>query len=100
MVQNLSHRPLGRTAAKAAQTDLQYTPSAAPQAITIASRVAAPGAAFVGKVFMGEGFDAALSKTKAIFQRTKIVKPEASRKASMEIYVVGTDKRATPLSGT
>jgi 23S rRNA (uridine2552-2'-O)-methyltransferase len=46
---------------------------------------------FVAKVFMGPWFDELIVKMKSIFgwKWTKIYKPEASRKQSKEIFVVG-----------
>jgi len=52
-----------------------------------------PGGRFVGKIFMGQGFQQALQQVRQSFARTKTVKPDASRKASSELYVVGTERR-------
>ena len=67
------------------------------RALTIAGQLSSPGATFVGKLLMGPGFDEIVARTKAVFRRTKTVKPSASRKASVEIYLVGMDCRQTTI---
>jgi 23S rRNA (uridine2552-2'-O)-methyltransferase len=58
------------------------------RALDLVLAMGRPGANFVGKIFMGEGFEAALARTKAQFTRAKTVRPDATRKSSTEVYVV------------
>jgi 23S rRNA (uridine2552-2'-O)-methyltransferase len=61
-------------------------------ALDLATRVVAPGGAFVAKVFQGEGFDALLRATREHFGRVVTRKPAASRPRSREVYLVATDR--------
>jgi 23S rRNA (uridine2552-2'-O)-methyltransferase len=63
------------------------------RAIELAAELGCAGGSFVGKVFMGEGFQEAQQQVRTLYARTKNVKPEATRRASSELYVVGTGKR-------
>jgi 23S rRNA (uridine2552-2'-O)-methyltransferase len=67
-------------------------------ALATAERVLRSGGSFVCKVFMGAGFDDFLRQCKAAFERTKVVRPEATRERSFEHYVVGLALRP-PRSG-
>ena len=51
-----------------------------------------PGGAFVAKLFMGGDFEAFREDVRASFRDVKIVRPEATRGASVEVYVVGLDR--------
>ena len=65
----------------------------AAMALAVAQRLLEPGGNFVCKVFMGAGFDEFLKRCKATFERTKDVRPEATRDRSCEHYVVGVGLR-------
>ena len=62
-------------------------------ALDISIELGHPGGAFVGKLFMGEGFDEMVRRVKAAYRRSKTVKPEATRKESKELYVVALDRK-------
>jgi len=62
-------------------------------ALDLSRQVLAPGGAFVAKVFQGEGFDALLRDTRAIFGKVSTRKPGASRPRSREVYLVAKDFR-------
>jgi len=51
------------------------------------------GGSFVCKIFQGEDFDIFLNRIKQMFQKYKIYKPQSSRKASREIYIIGMGKK-------
>jgi len=53
-----------------------------------------PGGHFIAKLFMGGDFEQFRSELRALFQDVKVVRPEATRGASMEIYLVGLHKRS------
>ncbi|MBL0717053.1 MAG: RlmE family RNA methyltransferase [Desulfosarcina sp.] len=48
-----------------------------------------PGGKFVCKIFQGEDFNFFLDLVKKNFNNVKIFKPQSSRKASREIYIIG-----------
>ena len=52
-----------------------------------------PGGAFVCKIFQGEDFNQFIQRIKSLFNLHRIFKPQSSRKASREIYVIGLNKR-------
>lgn len=52
------------------------------------------GSNFIAKLFMGGDFEVFRDEVKAAFEDVKLVRPEATRGASMEIYVVGLRKKA------
>jgi 23S rRNA (uridine2552-2'-O)-methyltransferase len=62
-------------------------------ALDMATRVVAPGGAFVAKVFQGEGFDQLLASARQVFARVSARKPAASRPRSREVYLVARDRR-------
>ncbi len=51
------------------------------------------GGHFIAKLFMGGDFDQFRNDVRDMFSDVKIVRPEATRGASMEIYLVGLKKR-------
>lgn len=60
-------------------------------ALDMARTVLPAGGSFVAKVFHGEGFDALMSDTRALFGRVVTRKPAASRARSREVYIVARD---------
>lgn len=66
----------------------------ATKALEVSRARGRPGSSFVAKLFMGSDFDAFRDEVKATFEDVKIVRPEATRGASMEVYVVGLRKRS------
>ena len=62
-------------------------------ALAIAQKVLKPGGSFVCKIFQGEDFKAFSDAVKASFNKTRIFKPQSSRKASREIYIIGLGKK-------
>jgi 23S rRNA (uridine2552-2'-O)-methyltransferase len=62
-------------------------------ALELSCTLGRPGGAFVGKLFMGEGFDEMVRKVKAAYKRSKTVKPEAVRKESKELYIVALERK-------
>ena len=58
-------------------------------ALNIAQSILLPGGSFVCKIFQGSDFNLFLDTVRAGFKELKIFKPQSSRKASKEIYVIG-----------
>jgi 23S rRNA (uridine2552-2'-O)-methyltransferase len=53
-----------------------------------------PGSAFVAKLFMGGEFEEFRDEVRASFEDVKLVRPEATRGASMEVYIIGLRRKA------
>jgi len=62
-------------------------------ALDLAGRVLGPGGSFVCKLFQGEGTDALIAEARRVFGRVRIMKPEASRAGSSEVYLVARNYR-------
>ncbi len=62
-------------------------------ALSIARNRLTPGGSFVCKIFQGEDFEVFDKEVRLSFQTRRIFKPQSSRKASREIYVIGLRKR-------
>ncbi len=63
-------------------------------AIRIAEATLEPGGAFVAKVFMGGDFPPLKKELQARFETVQIVRPQATRESSYEVYVLGKGYRA------
>jgi len=61
-------------------------------ALTLSQEVLVPNGSFVCKIFQGELFTLFSDRVKACFNRQHIFKPQSSRKASKEIYIIGMGK--------
>lgn len=68
----------------------------ARKALELALTRGRPGSAFVAKLFMGGEFEEFRDEVRAGFEEVKLVRPEATRGASMEVYVVGLRRKAPP----
>ena len=66
----------------------------AEQARVLASVLLAPGGNFVVKVFDGEEASDFVSRIREDYTKTKRVKPKATRKESVEFFVVGIGRKA------
>ncbi|MCX5881896.1 MAG: RlmE family RNA methyltransferase [Deltaproteobacteria bacterium] len=62
-------------------------------ALSIAQNRLLPGGSFVCKIFQGEDSEAFIQQIKSLFNKHRIFKPQSSRKASREIYIIGLNKR-------
>jgi 23S rRNA (uridine2552-2'-O)-methyltransferase len=59
------------------------------RALELARRALTPGGHFVCKIFQGPDFQDFQQRVKENFKTTKVYKPQSSRKASKEIFVIG-----------
>ncbi len=64
-------------------------------ALELATRVLAPGGAFVAKLFQGGDFPEAKRAVASRFDDVRIVRPKATRTESYELFVVGLGFRAS-----
>ena len=64
------------------------------RALELASAVLVPGGNFVGKIFQGAELEEARAATRRAFEEVRILKPDASRAESYEIFLVGRGLRS------
>jgi 23S rRNA (uridine2552-2'-O)-methyltransferase len=63
-------------------------------ALEVSRRRGKPGGHFIAKLFMGGDFEQFRGEVRELFGDVKVVRPEATRGASMEIYLVGLGKKS------
>ena len=68
-------------------------------AFDIANRVLSPGGSFVCKIFQGDDFKKFSDMVKAAYETHRIFKPQSSRKASKEIYIIGLRFKGSGIRG-
>jgi 23S rRNA (uridine2552-2'-O)-methyltransferase len=66
----------------------------AQRALELARALGRPGSSFVTKLFMGGDFEAFRAQLREAYREVKVVRPEATRSASVEIYLVALGLRA------
>jgi 23S rRNA (uridine2552-2'-O)-methyltransferase len=66
-------------------------------ALSVAERTLVRGGAFVAKVFMGGDFPALKKELQARFETVQIVRPQATRESSYEVYVLGKGFRGAQI---
>lgn len=64
------------------------------RAIAIADASLAVGGSFIAKIFQGEDFERVRAELRRRYETVRILKPEASRKESTEIYFAGIKRKA------
>jgi len=57
-------------------------------ALEVAARILAPGGHFLVKLFHGAGFDAYVKAIRQQFEKVQVIKPDASRAKSSEVYLL------------
>jgi len=62
-------------------------------ALDIAEKTLVPGGSFVCKIFQGSDFKAFTDAVKSRFDRQAAFRPQSTRKASREVYVIGIRKK-------
>jgi 23S rRNA (uridine2552-2'-O)-methyltransferase len=62
-------------------------------ALSIAEGTLRGDGVFIGKIFQGPDFHDAKKRVESLFAKTRVMKPEASRKESYEVFVIGTGFR-------
>jgi 23S rRNA (uridine2552-2'-O)-methyltransferase len=61
------------------------------RALAVAEGTLRPGGHFLAKIFQGSEFHDLLIEVKKRFRRVNVVKPDASKKTSKEIYILGME---------
>jgi len=64
------------------------------RALAVAATLGKPGGAFVGKIFMSDDLPHARAELRKHYATERIIRPEGTRANSIEIFVVGMEKRA------
>ena len=59
------------------------------RALELAKTVLRPGGTFVAKIFQGAEFEEARSAIREVFGKVRIIRPEATRDESYEVFLVG-----------
>jgi len=63
------------------------------RALAVAATLGKPGGAFVGKIFMSNDLPEARAEIKKHYAAERLIRPEGTRAGSMEVFVVGLEKR-------
>lgn len=64
------------------------------RAIEIAVKVLVPGGTLIAKIFQGAGFEEIRAKMRASFGEVRVLKPEAIRKESKELYLAAIGRKS------
>ena len=73
-------------------TDEARSVRLATRALEVARERGRAGSSFIAKLFMGGDFEAFRDEVRRSYAEVKIVRPEATRGGSMEVYLVGLRK--------
>jgi 23S rRNA (uridine2552-2'-O)-methyltransferase len=63
------------------------------RALAVAATLGGPGGSFVGKIFMSDDLPAARAELRRLYATERLIRPEGTRAGSMELFVVGLEKR-------
>jgi 23S rRNA (uridine2552-2'-O)-methyltransferase len=77
-------------------TDEARSHRLAERALEIARKRGKPGSSFAAKLFMGGDFEHFREQVRQAYREVKVVRPEATRSASIEVYLVGLGLKAVP----
>jgi 23S rRNA (uridine2552-2'-O)-methyltransferase len=64
------------------------------RALAVAASLGKPGGAFVGKIFMSDELPLARVELRKHYATERLIRPEGTRSGSIELFVVGLEKRA------
>ena len=64
------------------------------RALALADDLLVPDGHFLGKIFQGSGFDEILQDLKNKFGKVRVIRPQATRKQSKEMFLVAMKKKA------
>jgi 23S rRNA (uridine2552-2'-O)-methyltransferase len=68
----------------------------ARRALELSDELVKNGGFFVAKLFQGRDTDELLDEAKKIYKDVKLLKPEATREGSREVFVIGRQKKTEP----
>jgi 23S rRNA (uridine2552-2'-O)-methyltransferase len=64
--------------------------------LDVCERLLVRGGVMVAKLFRGDGFEAIRVRMRGLFDEVRVIKPEASRRESVELFLVGISRKASP----
>jgi len=64
------------------------------RALAVAASLGKPGGAFVGKIFMSDDLALARVELRKHYATERLIRPEGTRAGSVELFVVGLERRA------
>ena len=65
------------------------------RALELTRTVLEPGGTFVAKIFQGAEFGDARNAVREVFGKVRVIRPEATRNESYEVFLVGLGFRPT-----
>ncbi len=65
------------------------------RAVELAEELLVPGGLFLGKLFQGPDFQRLRARLQAGFSEVRVVKPDSSRKESIELYLLALRRKAS-----
>jgi 23S rRNA (uridine2552-2'-O)-methyltransferase len=65
------------------------------RALELTKTVLEPGGTFVAKIFQGAEFEDARNAVREVFSKVRIIRPEATRDESYEVFLIGLGFRPT-----
>lgn len=80
------------------EADVARSVELVERAIAIADACLRKGGTFLAKIFQGEDFERVRALLRERYETVRILKPEASRKESVEIYLAGLSHRREPVA--
>jgi len=72
----------------------------AERALELGRALGKPGSSFAAKLFMGSDFEGFRARVREAYRDVNVVRPEATRSASVEVYLVGRGMVPAPGSGS
>ncbi|MEQ8275916.1 MAG: RlmE family RNA methyltransferase [Deltaproteobacteria bacterium] len=70
----------------------------ARQALLLSDVLVKEGGFFIAKLFQGRDADELIDEAKRIYKDVKLLKPEATREGSREVFLIGRHKKTAPRS--
>jgi len=64
------------------------------RAVELAEKLLSPGGHFLGKLFQGPDFQRLRARLQASFSEVRVIKPDSSRKESIELYLLALRRKA------
>ncbi len=64
------------------------------RAVSVALALGKPGSSFVGKLFMGGDFPKAKERLRLAYTEVRVLRPDATRAQSFEVFLAGLGKKA------
>jgi 23S rRNA (uridine2552-2'-O)-methyltransferase len=79
------------------EADVARSVELVERVIAIADAALKKGGVFLAKIFQGDGFEEVRASLRERYETVRVLKPEASRKESFEIYLAGLSHKRDPV---